>query len=258
MKIIFQGQNFIVIDKPAGLVIHSGVGIYPVKSPTQGRGAQGAQFNRAGEKTLVDFLVEKFPEIKNVGDAPEIRPGIVHRLDKETSGIMVVARNQKTFLELTNKFKKREIKKTYWAIVFGNLGEAESFGIIDKPIARSADYKKQVIAGRKTKTKIREAVTEYKIIKKFADYSLVEVSPRTGRMHQIRVHLNSIGHPIVGDEIYKAKGFLEVAEIKRQLLHAKELSFSAFGKEYGFKADIPKDMRNFLDSLTNVGNKDRI
>ncbi|MDQ1283760.1 MAG: Pseudouridine synthase [Patescibacteria group bacterium] len=237
-KIIFEDKNFVVINKPAGLTVHPS--------------------SAERKDTLASGLLAKFPEIENVGDAPEVRPGIVHRLDKDTSGIMIAARNRKTFLELKNKFKRREVKKTYWAVVHGNLGEPGSSGIIDKPIARSADYKKQTVAGTKTKTKIREAVTEYKIIKKFADYSLVEVSPKTGRMHQIRVHLKSIGHPIVGDKIYKLKRYSGANDAGRQLLHAKELSFNLFGKKYYFETDVSGDMKKFLDSLTNAGNEDRI
>ncbi len=231
IKIIYQDKNIIVIDKPAGTSVH------PAK---------------ADEKnTLVNFLVYKFPEIKNVHDNTKdsyLRPGIVHRLDKDTSGVMVVARNIKAFQELKNLFKEHKVEKKYLALVYGKLKDKK--GVIEKPIARAATYKKQVIAGRKTKTKIREAVTRYKVIKEYQNYSLVEAMPKTGRMHQIRIHLFSIGHPIVGDKIYKTKRRDIPQGVARQLLHAKSLSFKLLGKQYNFQADLPEDFSKLLMGLT--------
>lgn len=227
-KILYQDKNLIVIDKPAGLQVH----------PDQ----------RGNNDTLVNGLLLKFPEIKNVGDEPNMRPGIVHRLDKDTSGIMVVARNQDAFNELKSRFKNREIEKKYWAIVYGILNEKK--GIIEKPLARSSNYKKQVVAGRKTKTKIRPAITEYRVLKGFENYSLIEASPKTGRTHQIRVHLASIGHPVVGDEKYRSKMIKKSSRAKRQLLHAKSLAFELFGKKYAFSSELPQDFNDFLENLT--------
>jgi 23S rRNA pseudouridine1911/1915/1917 synthase len=239
-EIIYKDENIIAINKPAGISVH------PVKLDEN--------------NTLANGLIYQFPEIKNVGDPSTSsgqvnpRPGIVHRLDKDTSGVMVIARNQKAFLELKNKFKNREVGKKYLTLVYGQL-ENKS-GVIEKPIARSSSHKKQVIAGKKTRTTIRPAITEYKVIKEFRDYSLVEVSPKTGRMHQIRVHMTSIEHPVVGDKLYKGRKNKKADErpacnalrsnAGRQLLHAKNIEFNLFGEDYAFEASMPDDFELFL------------
>lgn len=228
-KIIHEDENIIIIDKPAGLLVHPSV--------------------RSEKDTLVSGLLAKFPEIKNVGDSPEIRPGIVHRLDRETSGVMVVARNQETFDELKKLFRNRKIKKNYLAFVFGSLGRLGSFGSIDKPLAKAANYKKQVVAGKKTKTKIREAVTEYKVIGKLDGFSLLGVFPKTGRTHQIRVHLFSIGHPIVGDVKYGFKKMRSFRDAGRLYLHAKSLEFELSGKKYVFQSELPVDFQGIIRKL---------
>jgi len=225
LDIIHQDKNIIVVNKPAGLQVHP-------------------DFHEKNN-TLVNGLIAKFPEIESIGE-DSTRPGIVHRLDKDTSGVIIIARNQKTFLELKDKFKNREMRKTYWAIVYGKLKNKE--GIIDKPLARAASYRKQVIAGHKTKTKIREAATHYKVMKEWKNYSLVEVTPKTGRTHQIRVHLTSIGHPIVGDKIYKIKKMEEI-KASRQMLHAANLAFELDGQKYDFKAKLPEDFREFTGNI---------
>ncbi len=230
VKIIHQDKNIIVINKPAGAQVHPD--------------------NKEKFNTVANWLVAKFPEIKDVHDSSNspgqasLRPGIVHRLDKDTSGVMVVARNQKAFEELKKLFQEHKVEKKYLALVYGKLKDKK--GKIEKPIARAATYKKQVIAGRKTKTKIREAATEYKVIKEYQNYSLVEAMPQTGRMHQIRVHLFSIGHPIVGDKLYALKKYKKI-EAERQLLHAKSIEFNLLGKKYFFKAPLSADFRRFLD-----------
>ena len=242
--IIHKDANIIVVDKPAGLKVHPS--------------------NFDERDTLVNGLLNIFPEIKNVSDetaGSELRPGIVHRLDKDTSGVMVVARNQKVFDELKKMFYQRKVSKKYLVLVYGIL--ENNSGVIEKPIAKAANYKKQIIAGARTKNKIRAAITEYKVIKKFRDYSLVEVKPRTGRTHQIRVHLASIGHPVVGDKLYKLKskpcspaGRNEnIKNIERQLLHAKELEFNLWSHKYAFQAELPNDFNAVLDSLTEGAEK---
>ncbi|MCX6763719.1 MAG: RluA family pseudouridine synthase [Candidatus Moranbacteria bacterium] len=231
LNIIYKDKNIIAINKPAGISVH------PVSFKDK--------------DTLVNGLLAKFLEIKSTNDGSlgsELRPGIVHRLDKDTSGVMVIARNQKAFDELKNLFKNHKVSKKYVALVYGQLPAKK--GIIEKPMARAASYKKQVIAGRKTKNKIREAVTEYKVLKEFENYSLVEASPKTGRMHQIRVHLKSLGNPVVGDKIYRNKKQDNSIKVSRQMLHAQELEFKLFGKKCFFEVPVPEDLKKILHSLT--------
>lgn len=238
MKIIFQNQDFIIIDKPAGLPVHSGVGIK--------------------EKTMVDFLIEKFPEIKNVGDEPKLRPGIVHRLDKETSGVMIVARNQKTFEYFKKKFKSRKIKKKYLALVHEKLKNKQ--GKIEGEMGRSKrDFRKQTLtcpvklSNNQKETSQKEAfnrvnirkgrysLTFYKVVKEYKEFSLLEVFPKTGRTHQIRIHLHSIGHPVVGDKKYAFKRYKKI-DFPRMFLHASEISFiSPGGKKEKFSSSLPRD-----------------
>ena len=225
LKIIFKDKNIIVINKKAGIQVHPS--------------------HNEKNNTIINGIINHFPEIIEVHDDSidgKFRPGIVHRLDKDTTGIMVIARNKKAFNELKKIFKDRMIEKKYVAICQGIFSEKE--GTIEKPIARSSSYRKQVIARKNTKTTIRKAVTNYKVAKEFKKYSLVEVFPKTGRMHQIRIHLASIGCPVVGDSIY-GDGLLA----KRQLLHAKELRFKLFGKKYAFSAPIPRDFKEFLANI---------
>lgn len=226
---IFEDENIVVIDKPAGIQIHP-------------------DYNEKFE-TLVNGILAKYPEISSVtedsSDLSKMRPGIIHRLDKDTSGIVVIARNKKAFDELKRMFQEREIEKKYLAIVYGT--PEEKSGTIDKPLARTSNYRRQTVAGKKTKTKIREAVTQYKLVRKLSqDLSLLEVSPKTGRTHQIRVHLFSIGHPIIGDKLYKSKKIKAIPFIDRQMLHASDIKFKLFGKTHEFSAKPPEDFRKFL------------
>lgn len=252
LEIIYEDENIIVVSKPANLQVHPD---YKEKS-----------------NTLVNGIISKYPEIANLtensSELSKMRPGIIHRLDKDTSGIIVIARKKKSFDELKMMFKKRKIQKKYLAVVYGTPEEKSE--IINKPIARTSNYRRQTIASKKTKTKIREAVTKYKLIKELKNnLSLLEVSPKTGRTHQIRVHLFSIGCPIVGDKLYKSKK-LQAARfyklqarrtsyklqdlspvklrhgVNRHLLHASEINFKLFGKNYNFSAELPEDFNYFL------------
>ncbi len=243
-KIIYEDENFLAVDKPAGLVVH-GSGI--------GRRASGIGKIRVAnpESTLVDWLLERYPEIKTVGDDPATRPGIVHRLDKDTSGVMLVARNQKTFEYLKSLFQKHEIVKTYLAVVWGELKEKS--GVIDAPIGiRNGTTKRSVRSVKMAK----EAVTEYRVIGRWEMgdgrwMSLLEVKPKTGRTHQIRVHLASIGHPVVGDVLYgrreqgvgrREKGIKSPAS--RLMLHASSIEFTApDGKRMRIEAEPPEEFR---------------
>lgn len=227
IKIIFQNKDIIVVDKPVGLAVHPGVNI--------------------SEKTLVDFLSEKFPEIKSVGDEPEIRPGIVHRLDKETSGVMVVARNQKTFEYLKGLFKNRQMEKKYLALVHGKLKEKE--GQVEGEMGRSKkDFRKQaLVRGKISVRKERYSLTHFKVIDEFENKTLLEVFPKTGRMHQIRVHLHSIGHPIVGDKKYTFKEYRNIPA-SRMFLYACSISFVGPDNEkYFFESEVPEEFEKYLD-----------
>ncbi len=229
IPIIYEDNDLIVIDKPTGLLVH----------PSTSLGTSPQQ------KTLVDWLINKYPEIRSVGDSPE-RPGIVHRLDEETSGLMVIAKNQKTFDWLKKQFQERKIEKKYLALVVGKLKDKK--GIITKAIGRS---RKRGI--KQTITPIvprKEAITEYRVIKEYNNYSLVEASPKTGRMHQIRVHVASIGHPIAGDKIYKFKRQICPEGLFRQFLHASYLKFQMpDGKIKEFYSELPDDLKIILNSL---------
>ena len=182
-SIIWQDENVLLVNKSAGVLTH-------------------------GKDSLADWLVGRYPEIKNVGEDAE-RPGIVHRLDKETSGLLLVAKNQKSFQYLKKQFKERLIKKVYRALVAGVIKEDR--GLIDRPIG----------VGKK----LREAITYYKILERFPDYTYLELYPKTGRTHQIRKHLKSIGHPVVCDPLY-ARSKACPKGITRLGLHAFSLEFN--------------------------------
>lgn len=232
--VVYEDENFIAVNKPAGLLVHSTA--------------------VSKEPTLVDWVLKKYPEIKNVGDNPEIRPGIVHRLDKDTSGVILIARNQRYFEYLKNLFQTRQIKKNYSALTWGKV--EPKTGIIEKPIAIKSGTVKRTVWMKKSKD-AKEAVTEYRVLKYFKRdnlfFSFLRVMPKTGRTHQIRIHLASIGHPIVGDSLYGKKD--NPFGLKRQFLHAESLEFSASegrlpaGRHGRIKieAELPKELKNLID-----------
>ena len=237
IKVIYETSDFLAINKPAGLLVH---------------GIQIADQKILKEETLIDWLLKHYPEIKNVGDDLVTRPGIVHRLDKNTSGVILVCRNQNFFKYVKNLFQEHKIKKNYLALVWGMVSPKK--GIIEKSIRiKNGTIKRTVWHGKGEK----EAITEYKVIKsikykvssiKEEVFSLVEVIPKTGRTHQIRVHLASIGHPIVGDSLYGPKE--NPFGLKRQFLHAESLEFNlANGSRIKIEADLPEDLKNVLDKF---------
>ena len=239
LSIIYQDNDIVVVNKPAGVAVHKGVA-------------------EKGE-TVADWLMEKFPEMKKVGDEPEFRPGIVHRLDKDTSGVLVAARIQKSFEFLKNQFQKREVVKKYLALVEGELKNDN--GTIDLPIGRSkSDFRKK-LASDNAKGELREAVTEYKVLERFGSvrhsmsntgrpYTLVEAYPKTGRTHQIRVHFKAIGHPIVCDSLYGGKRMTCPFGLARHFLHANFLEFvSPSGARLKLEADLPEDLAEVLAGL---------
>lgn len=229
MRVIHTERDFLVLDKPAGIAVHRGAGV---------RG-----------DTVVDWLIKKYPEVRRVGDAPSERPGIVHRLDKDTSGVMVVARNQIAFHALKQLFKDRSIVKTYLALVAG--APKKKSGVIETPIGRSLRCGAKHAAGAHARG-ARHAVTRYRLLERIGTHSLLEVRPATGRTHQIRVHLASVGHPVAGDQVYggsKAK----LAGLERQFLHASKLEFSyPEGRRWRFEAALPEDLDRVLKRLRRL------
>ena len=240
LEIIDHQPDFIVINKQRGLQVHPS--------------------HRERDKTLVNVLLAIYPEIEGVGDDEE-RPGIVHRLDKDTTGLMVVAKNQKGFDALKKAFKERKIKKTYHTLVFGAF--QEKIGVIDAPIARATSYTKQKIAFGKYTGDSKDSQTEYTQLEEYDIngeniISLVEARPQTGRTHQIRVHMAHIGHPLVGDQRYYTKtekrlrlNFAKEYETHTFFLHAKELEIPYEGQVYKYEVDYPGRFKAFIKHLQN-------
>jgi 23S rRNA pseudouridine1911/1915/1917 synthase len=222
-EIIYSDRSLAVVNKPAGLLVHS------------------SSYQKTKEPTLVEWLLKKFPEIKNVGDEPKYRPGIVHRLDKETSGVMLVPLTQENFSYLKKLFQEKGVKKTYLAVVRGWLKESK--GIIEKSIGiKSGTTRRTVYSSKMAK----EAITEYELVKNFEHdgekMALVKIYPRTGRTHQIRVHMNYIGHPVIGDALYGGRANSKLAP--RQMLHCLLLEFvGESGQKARYEAEPPEDFK---------------
>ena len=233
-SIVYEDNNILVLNKPAGLITH------PKNiSDTQ--------------DSVTSWLIEKYPDIKNVGEpfiasGKEVpRAGVVHRLDKDTSGLLMVAKDNKSFFYLKNLFQERKIKKLYLALANGR--PKESKGIISAPLGRIGLKRTTKIIGKKLIDQ-KDAVTEYRTVKEFKGYTLLEVSPRTGRTHQIRVHLNSIGTPVVGDNIYGFKKSTQPANFERLFLHAYKLEFvTPDGKKLVLETDLPDELQKVLNML---------
>jgi 23S rRNA pseudouridine1911/1915/1917 synthase len=230
-EILYEDEYLIAFNKPAGIMVHHDT--------------------HTKEGTLADWIIKNRSDLIGIGEntydqkgKAVPRPGIVHRIDKDTSGVILVAKNKDAFEYLKNSFKKREVKKTYRAIVYGEMDKEK--GVIDKPIARSkTDFRKKAVRESMV-NKAREAVTEYKVLNKGAGYSYVEVYPLTGRTHQIRVHLNSIGHPVVCDSLY-AGGRECPQTLKRLALHALEIELTLPNKtRIAVSAPEPKEFKEFL------------
>ena len=229
--VVHVDDDIVVIDKPAGLVVHPGAG------------------HRTG--TLVHGLVARYPELSalsaEVGSEPD-RPGIVHRLDRGTSGLMVVARTPDAYHSLVQQLSQREVSRTYRALVLGSV-EGES-GVVDAPIGRSVSSPTRMAISRMGK----DARTRYQVEERFslpAPTTLVRASLETGRTHQIRVHLSAIGHPVVGDEPYSQGRSLPGATINRPFLHAYALAFDhpRTGVRVSWTAELPIDLAAQLDAL---------
>jgi len=224
LDIIYEDEHLVMINKPANMIVHPAGKI------------------RSG--TLVNALLYHCRDsLSGIGGI--IRPGIVHRLDKNTSGLMVAAKNDFAHLDLSKQIKEHQVTKKYLALIHGSL--KEDSGIIDAPIGRSMKNRKKMAVTVEGKS--REAVTQFKVLKRFSGYSLVEATLRTGRTHQIRVHLAFIGYPIVGDQLYGHKK--QGLNIGRQALHSHILGFvHPLSKKYmEFCAPLPQDMQEIIDCL---------
>jgi len=231
VKILFEDKDILAIDKPSGIFVHFD--------------------GRSKEKTISDWFLRNYPKVKNVGesifvDGKEIKkPGIVHRLDKETSGVLLLAKNQKAFEFLKGQFKNREVKKVYNAVVSGWVKNDR--GVVNKPIGRSpVDFRRR-LAGRGARGELREAITEYKVLKRFKDkkgnkFTFLEIKPKTGRTHQIRVHMKFLNHPVVCDSLYNPKGFCPKG-LNRLTLHAKSIEFKNLkDKVFKIESKLPKEI----------------
>jgi len=237
LRVLFEDASIIVVDKPAGMVVHPAAG------------------NPAG--TLVNALLYHCRDLGGIGGV--LRPGIVHRLDKDTSGVMVVAKNDVAHINLTKQFKCRNVEKVYRAIAHGTFAQRE--GIIDAEVGRHPSERKRM----STRTrKGKKAVTRWRVLEQFDTFAYLEIVPHTGRTHQIRVHLASVGHPLLGDQTYgrrREDGSVDdpkvrngVKRLRRQALHAHRLTFHhpKSGERVQFVSPIPPDMREVLDLLRSL------
>ena len=220
LNIVYEDADLLVVDKPPGLTVH----------PAPGHPSH----------TLVNAVLAHYPDLQ--GAAGSTRPGIVHRLDKDTSGLMVVAKNQAAHHSLSAQMKARSVKKRYLVLVHGHL--TPSTGTIEAPIGRDPRNRKRmaVVSGG------REARTSYRVAKYLDNYTLLEVSLETGRTHQIRVHLAAIGFPVVGDETYGRRSPV----LKRQFVHARHLGFRlpSTGEYVEFDSELPEDLEEALERLS--------
>ena len=235
INIIFEDDYLLVIDKPAGLVVHPG----------------------AGEETntLVDWLKEYIPNFMEQNWPSAIRPGIVHRLDKDTSGLLIIAKTPAALAKLQEEFKNHQIEKEYTTLVWGKVEPPA--GAIETPIHRHHRQRRKMAVSYFSDESTKTAITKYETIKNFQtpiQLTLLEVRIMTGRMHQIRVHLKYLGHPIIGDPVYFNKASRQASRqlnLSRQFLHASQLSFRhpETNQLLHFSSELPKDLREILKMI---------
>jgi len=229
LVIVYEDADFVVVNKAAGMVVHVGAGV------------------RSG--TLVNALLHHIGKLSAAGG--ELRPGIVHRLDRMTSGLVIVAKNDFAHRSLAAQFKGREVHKTYTLLVHGRV--AKESGEIAKPVGRDPVRRTRMKAGGIAP---REALTRFHVVRRFPHYTLLTAEPRTGRTHQIRVHFSAIGHPIVGDTLYGAPGKLTLGEreektLTRNFLHAAAIEFRhpRTNEPVRAEAPLPAELEGFLKSI---------
>jgi 23S rRNA pseudouridine1911/1915/1917 synthase len=238
LDIVFEDADLAIINKPAGMMVHAGA---------------GATESDRNKGTLVNALLHRFGQLSTVGD--ELRPGIVHRLDKETSGLIIVAKNDEAHRRLAAQFASREVKKTYVALVHGWMKQEK--GTINSSISRDSVRRIRMTTRG---SKGRDAVTHYEVKKRIESphgkFSLLEVRIDTGRTHQIRVHLSSLGHPVVGDTLYGAPRDVKgkdrpTVSLDRNFLHARSLELKHPGtqKALSFTRELPEELQAFLTKL---------
>lgn len=221
LDIIYEDHDVIVVNKPRGMVVH------PASGNTSG--------------TLVNALLYHCDDLSGINGV--LRPGIVHRIDKDTSGLLIVAKNDQAHTSLSKQLENKTVSRKYYALVHGVI--AHETGTIDAPIGRDIKDRKKMAV---TSVHSKKAVTHFRVLERFNEYTLVECSLETGRTHQIRVHMAYIKHPVVGDETY---GLRKTMHVNGQLLHAHEIRFihPKTGKEMCFEADIPPVFKEVLADL---------
>jgi len=219
LNIIYEDADLLVVDKPAGLTVH----------PAPGHPSH----------TLVNAILSHFPHLADISDS--LRPGVVHRLDKDTSGVMLVAKNSAAQAKLAEQFKSRSVAKAYLVLVKGHLTPER--GIIEAPVGRDPRNRKRMAVVAQG----RQARTEYQVARYMGDYTLLEVRPETGRTHQIRVHLSAIGYPVVGDPVYGVNS----PYLSRQFMHASRLGFRlpSTGEYVEFTSELPPDLEEALKAI---------
>lgn len=255
IPVIFENERYVIVDKPAGLVVHSD--------------------GKTAEPALTDWIAEKYPQTLEVGEPLTLssgevikRPGIVHRIDRETSGALVIAKNAEAFAHLKELFKTKRVEKTYHAFVYGTVKKDED--TINRPIGRSRKDFRMWSAQRFARGELREAITDYKVLARgggegkegaaaaaapqpnapATTFTFIEVKPRTGRTHQIRVHFKAINHPVVADKLYAPK-HKALLGFKRLALHARSIQFVDLdGKTIVAEASYPADFSHAVASLS--------
>jgi len=239
MEILFENEEVVVINKPAGMLVHD----------------DGSGDN----ETVVSWVMKTYPEISEVGEDVAVRtgevikkPGIVHRLDKETTGALIIAKTQEVFEHLKEQFQEHTIKKTYHAFVYGNIKEED--GEIDRPIGKSKSDFRMWSAQRGARGTLREAQTSFKVVQRTesGEVTFLELYPKTGRTHQIRVHLKAIHHPVIADTLYAPKGE-RLLGFERLALHARNIAFhTPQGGDVSVEAPYPVDFKEAIAQIKSL------